>query len=141
LDYKSNHFLINSAFVNTLELSNPKVLIRSDQARKAKGKNVIIREQRHDERQPLEVIPKVSATSTLGGQDKIKTAGTASTGPTSLQTGLTGAPDQSDWCLHKGSKSCKPKKKQGQVLMSSWPNIRGKELLRIKVISQTVLRV
>jgi hypothetical protein len=56
-----------SAFVNALELSNPKVLIRPDQAENAKGKNVIIGKQRHDERQPLEVIPKVSATSTLGG--------------------------------------------------------------------------
>jgi hypothetical protein len=32
-----------------------------------------------------------------------------------------------------------PRKKQSRVLMSSWPNIRGKELLRIKVISQAVL--
>jgi hypothetical protein len=40
----------NSAFVNTLELSNPKVLIRPDQAENAKGKNVIIGKQRHDER-------------------------------------------------------------------------------------------
>jgi hypothetical protein len=40
---------------------------------------VIIGKQRHDERQPLEVIPKVLAISTLGGQDKIETAGTAST--------------------------------------------------------------
>jgi hypothetical protein len=55
----------NSAFVNTLELSNPKVLIRLDRAKNAKGENVIIGEQRHNERQPLEVIPKVSVTSTL----------------------------------------------------------------------------
>jgi hypothetical protein len=50
----------NSAFVNALELSNPKMLIRSDQAENTKGKNVIIGKQRRDERQPLEVIPKVS---------------------------------------------------------------------------------
>jgi hypothetical protein len=43
----------NSVFVNTLELSNPKVLIRPDQAQNATGKNVIIGEQKHDERQPL----------------------------------------------------------------------------------------
>jgi hypothetical protein len=64
----------NSAFVNTLELSNPKVLIRPDQAENAKGKNVIIGKQTHDKRQPLEVIPKVSAASTLGGgarQDQV----------------------------------------------------------------------
>jgi hypothetical protein len=81
----------NSAFVKVLELSNPKVLIRSDQAENTKGENVIIGKQRNGERQLLEVIPKVSATSTLGGQDKIKTAGTASTGLTGAQTGLTGA--------------------------------------------------
>jgi hypothetical protein len=96
--------LPNSAFVNTLELSNPKVLIRPDQTENAKGKNVIIGKQRHDERQPLEVIPKVSVTSTLGGQVKIKTAGTAS-------TGLTGASGRSDRCLQKGSRCSKPKKK------------------------------
>jgi hypothetical protein len=32
--------------INTLELNNPKVIIRPDQAEKAKGKNVIIGEQR-----------------------------------------------------------------------------------------------
>jgi hypothetical protein len=31
--------------INTLELKNPKMLIRPDQAEKAKGKNVIIGEQ------------------------------------------------------------------------------------------------
>jgi hypothetical protein len=60
----------NSAFVNTLELSNPKVLIRPDQVKNTKGKNVIIEEQRHNERRPLEVIPKVSTTSTLGGKTR-----------------------------------------------------------------------
>jgi hypothetical protein len=62
----------NSAFVNALALSNPKVLIRPDQAKNAKGKNVIIGKQRHDERQPLEVFPKVSATSTLGGKTRAR---------------------------------------------------------------------
>jgi hypothetical protein len=101
----------NSAFVNVLELSNPTVLIRPDQAKNAKGKNVIIGKQRHDERQPLEVIPKVSTTSTLGGQDKIKTADTASTGLTGAKTGLTSASDRSDRCFQKGSRCSKPKKK------------------------------
>jgi hypothetical protein len=78
------------------------VLIRSDQVENAKGKNVIIEEQRHNERRPLEVIPKVSATSTLGGQDKTKKTGKAS-------TGLTGG--QSDRCLQIGSRCSKPKKK------------------------------
>jgi hypothetical protein len=36
----------NPFAINTLELNNPKVLIRPDQAEKAKGKNVIIGEQR-----------------------------------------------------------------------------------------------
>jgi hypothetical protein len=66
------------------------VLIWSNQAENAKGKNVIIGEKRYDERQPLEVIPEVSATSTLGGQDKINTAGTVSTGLTGVQTILIG---------------------------------------------------
>jgi hypothetical protein len=101
----------NNAFVNTLEWSNPMVLIRPNQAENTKGKNVIIGKQRHDERQPLEVIPKVSATSTLGGQDKIKTTGTASTGLTGAQTSLTGASGRSDRCLQKGSRCSKPKKK------------------------------
>jgi hypothetical protein len=57
----------------------------------------MIGKQRQDERHPLEVIPKVSVTSTLGGQDKIKTVGTAS-------TGLTGASGRSDRCLKKGSR-------------------------------------
>jgi hypothetical protein len=99
-------------------LSNPKVLIRPDQAENAKGKNVIIGKQRHDDRKPLEVIPKVSVTSTLGGQDKIISIGTASTdltgaktGLTGVRTGLTGALGRSDRCLQKGPRCSKPKKK------------------------------
>jgi hypothetical protein len=52
---------------------------------------VIIGKKRHDKRQTKEVIPKVSATSTLRGQDKIKSTGTASTGLTGAKTSLTGA--------------------------------------------------
>jgi hypothetical protein len=92
-------------------LSNPKVLILPDQAINAKRRNVIIGKQGHDERQPLEVIPKVSATSTLWGQDKIKTAGTTSIGLTGAQTGLTGASGRSNRCLQKCLKCSKPKKK------------------------------
>jgi hypothetical protein len=58
--------------INTLELNNPKVLIRPDQAEKAKGKNVIIGEQRPEEKvqnKLLEDTPKVAAkASTLGGK-------------------------------------------------------------------------
>jgi hypothetical protein len=64
------------------------------------------------------VIPKVSATSTLGGQDKSKKTDTTSTGLTGVQigltgaqTGLTGAEGRSNRCLQKGSKCSKPKKK------------------------------
>jgi hypothetical protein len=94
----------SSVCVNTFELSNPKVLIGPDQTKKAKGKNVIIGEKRLNERLPLEVIPKVSATSTLGGQDKTKAAGNAS-------AGLTGVSGRSDRCLQKGSRCSKPKKR------------------------------
>jgi hypothetical protein len=79
-----------NAYVNMLELSNPKVLIRSDQAEKAKGKNVIIGEQRPDKKVLLEKIPKASVkTSTLGGQGKTEETSKAS-------AGLTGVPDRSD---------------------------------------------
>jgi hypothetical protein len=58
--------------INTLELNNPKVLIRPDQAEKAKGKNVIIGEQRPEEKvqnKLLEDTPKVAAkASMLGGK-------------------------------------------------------------------------
>jgi hypothetical protein len=91
----------NSAFVNILELLNPKVLIWLDQAENAKGKNVIIGEQRHNERQPLEVIPKVSAASTLGGQDKINKTSSVLTGLTGAQAGLTDASSRSDRCLQE----------------------------------------
>jgi hypothetical protein len=57
-------FPIN-AFMNTLELLNPKVLIRPNQADKAKGKNIVIGEQRPDKKLSLEETPKIAAT--LGG--------------------------------------------------------------------------
>jgi hypothetical protein len=66
-----NPFPVN-AFMNTLELPNPKVLIRHDQADKAKGKNIIIGEQIPDEKQSLEETPKIAAkASALWGQDTI----------------------------------------------------------------------
>jgi hypothetical protein len=45
------------------------------------------------------------------GHDRIKIAGTTSTGLTGVQTGLTGASGRSDRCLQKGSRFSKPKKK------------------------------
>jgi hypothetical protein len=85
----------NAFLINTLELNNPKMLIRPEQAEKAKGKNVIIGEQRPEENMQdklLEDTPKVAAkASTLGGQGKTKKTGSTS-------TGLTGVPDRSDRC-------------------------------------------
>jgi hypothetical protein len=58
-----------NAFINTLELLNPKVLIQTDQAKEAKGKDIIIGEQRLDEKLSLEEIPKaVAKASMLGGK-------------------------------------------------------------------------
>jgi hypothetical protein len=62
-----NPFAVN-AFMNTPELLNPKVLIRPDQADKAKGKNIIIADQSCDEKLSLEETPKIAAKAlTLGG--------------------------------------------------------------------------
>jgi hypothetical protein len=78
--------------MNTLELLNPKVLIRPDQADKAKGKNIIIGEQRHGEKLSLEETPKFAAkASTLGGQGTAEKADGASTGMSTAQGGLTGS--------------------------------------------------
>jgi hypothetical protein len=86
-----NPFPVN-AFMNTLELLNPKVLIRPDQADKAKGKNIIIGEQRPDERLSPEETPKIAAkASTLGGQDTTEKADGASTGLATARGGLTGS--------------------------------------------------
>jgi hypothetical protein len=55
--------------MNTLELLNPKVLIRPDQVETAKGKNIIIGEQRPDEKMLPEETPKIVVkASTLGGK-------------------------------------------------------------------------
>jgi hypothetical protein len=86
-----NHFPVN-AFMNTLELLNPKVLIRPDQADKAKGKNIIIGEKRLDKKLPLEDTPKIAAkASTLGGQGTAEKANGALTGQAIAQGGLTGS--------------------------------------------------
>jgi hypothetical protein len=72
--------------LHTLELTNPKVLIRLDQAEKAKGKNVIIGEERSTEKKVMKVQNEMlakktpqsaSKTSTLGGQDRNKDASSA----------------------------------------------------------------
>ena len=54
--------------VHMLELSNPKVLIRPHQAESAKGKNVVVGEERHEKEVLRNKIPRVAAkVSMLGG--------------------------------------------------------------------------
>jgi len=83
--------------MHMLELTNPKVLIRPDQAKTTKGKNVIIGEERPKRKVLQKKTPRVAAkASTLGGQGgnkkaNSKTTGlTGATGPTGILTGLTG---------------------------------------------------
>jgi hypothetical protein len=94
--------------INTFELNNPKVLIRLDQGEKAKGKNVIVGEQRPEikvQDKLLEDTSKVAAkASTLEGQGKTKKTGSTS-------TGLTGAPDRSDRCPQR----CPKVNKKGEA--------------------------
>ena len=71
--------------MHMLELNNPKVLIRSDQAESTKGKNIIIGDER-PEKKLTQKTPQV--TKTLGGQDKKKKADNKSTGLTGRGTGL-----------------------------------------------------
>lgn len=78
--------------INTLELTNPKVLIRPDQAEKAKGKNVIIGEERPEKKVPPKKTPQVAAkTLTLEGQDKNKNTGSTPADLIGSQAGLTDA--------------------------------------------------
>jgi hypothetical protein len=65
---------------------------------------VISGKQRHDKRQPLEVIPKVSTASTLGGARKDQD-------DRYCVDRSDRCPDRSDRCLQKGSRCYKPKKK------------------------------
>jgi hypothetical protein len=78
--------------MNTLELLNPMVLIWLDQADKDKGKNIIIGEERPDEKLSLEETPKIVVkASTLRGQGTAEKADGASTGLATTQGGLTGS--------------------------------------------------
>ena len=92
---------------HVLELKNPKVLIRPNQAESTKGKNVIIGEERPKKKMQQNKTSR--DPSTLGGQDKRKTDNkstgltgsrgglTGTTGLTGTKTGLTGA------CRESGS--------------------------------------
>ena len=79
-----------------LELNNPKVLIRPNQAESKKGKNIIVGEKRSElskshQEAPAKKVPEDSLkNSTLGGQEKNNGARSGQTGLTSLETGLTG---------------------------------------------------
>ena len=123
--------------VHALELSNPKVLIRLHQAESAKGKNVIVGEERHERRVLQNKTSRVVAkASMLGGQDKEKGADSMSigltgsnsgpTGPTDLtgaKTGLTSAPVNLGIPLELRTR-------RGRASKSSWPNMRRRELPR-----------
>ena len=67
--------------VHAVEIQNPKILIRPNQAESTKGKNVVIGEPRSEQKKKS--LEASSENSTLGGQDQKK-------GARSVQTGLTG---------------------------------------------------
>ena len=78
---------------HVLELKNPKVLIRPNQPESAKGKNMIIGEERPKKKMLQNKTSR--ATSTLGRQDKKKAYNnsTGLTGSNSSPTGPTGLTD------------------------------------------------
>ena len=88
----------NPFLVHMLELNNPKVLIRSSQAESTKEKNVVIGDERPENKLALKTLQDAK---TLGGQDKKKKTDNKSTGLTGHSggltgsTGLTGAPSKS----------------------------------------------
>ena len=80
--------------VHAIELQNPKVLIRSNQVKSTKVKNIIIGEKRSE---PLKWEKKVAVKKTpevslnnlaLGGQDQNRSTRSAKTGLTYLKTDL-----------------------------------------------------
>ena len=77
------------AHTHMLELNNPKVLIRPNQAESAKEKNIIVGEERSEpsksrQEVPAKKFPKISLKNlVLGGQEQNK-------GVRSAKTGLTG---------------------------------------------------
>jgi hypothetical protein len=125
----------NPFLINTLELNNPKVLIRPDQAEKAKGKNVIIGEQRPREKvqnKLLDDTPKVSAkASTLGGQAKTKKTGNTS-------TSLTGAPNRSDRCPLRCRKDKNKVKLTFEELLAKY---KRKEQAKSKGVDQVKVKI
>ena len=63
----------NSFPVHTLELSNPKVLIRPYQTELTKEKNVVVGEESHEKKVLQSKTPRVATeASTLGGRTRKK---------------------------------------------------------------------
>jgi len=94
----------NSFPVHTVELQNPKVLIRPNQAESTKGKNVIIGEPRSEQVKKVAEKKSLEASlenSTLGGQKQKKGARSVQTGLTGLEAGLTGPSGSSGKKLQK----------------------------------------
>ena len=89
------------------------MLIRSNQAESAKGKNIIVGEERsepskcHQEALAKKIPEDSLKNSMFGGQKQKKGAESAKTGLTSLETGLTG---------HSGNsgKNSRNKKEKGR---------------------------
>ena len=114
-----------------LELNNPKVLIRPNQAESAKEKNIIVGEGRSElskshQETPAKKVPENSLkNATLGGQEKNKDARSA-------QTGRSG---------NSGKNSRNNMKKEGRVLKNSWPNMRRKESSRGRGNGRTKLKI
>ncbi|CAN6372559.1 unnamed protein product, partial [Urochloa humidicola] len=80
-----------------VQTNGPKVLLRPHQAEKAKGKNVIIGEERAEKKLPIQKTPQAKVkTSTLGGQDKVKKANSANVGLTGPNAGLTATSSRSE---------------------------------------------
>ena len=74
--------------VHAVEIQNPKILIRPNQAESTNEKNVVIGEPRSEQKKKF--FETSSKSSTLGGQDQKKGARSVKTGLTCLVTGLTG---------------------------------------------------
>ena len=113
--------------VHTIELTNPKVLIRPNNAESAKEKNVIIRDERPEKKALQNKTPQVAAkASMLRGQGKKKKADSKSADLTGSRSGLTGVPTgltgtQTGLIMRPISLGIppEPRTRQGRVLRSS----------------------
>ena len=77
----NNHFPVHA-----VEIQNPKILIRPNQAESTKGKNVVIGEPRSEQKKKS--LEASSKSSIFGGQDQKKGARSVKTALTSQETGL-----------------------------------------------------